>query len=111
MKKTVIALVSVFIIALIFGFATGMLIGHAKNDSPYCVMNSTISAKEYINDEIRYEIVTEDGNAWVMYSTDEYNIKDNLLVVFYTFRDKDVRVWEILDFWRVMNGVDYSVTE
>lgn len=51
--------------------------------------------------KFRYEIVTEDGNAWVIFGDGYEKVGDELVVVFYTFNSTDVTTWDIIEYWVV----------
>lgn len=68
----------------------------------FCEMRAVVEIVEEENPGIfRYEILAEDGNVWVFASKEEYNFGENLIVEFFTEKQTDRTLWEVLEVKRV----------
>lgn len=100
MKNLIIVILSVLLIgSVILNVAIAK-----RNEIPdeMIVQNGYI---ETVEDEgkgkFRYEIVTEDGNAWTIFGDGYEKVGDKLVVIFYTFNSTDVTDWDIIEYWVV----------
>lgn len=103
MKNFVIAILSICLIgSVILNFAI-----ISRNEKP-SEMVAEKAVVQVVEDEgeghYRYEIVTEDGNLWVVYGDGYEKVGDHLVVVFYTFNSTDLTEWDVLDFWKTTDG-------
>ena len=99
MKNAIIFILICVILAL--GFTLIISKCEANKPDEMIVQKAVV---DIVEDEgeghYRYEIITEDGNQWVVCGDGSEARGDHLVVVFYTFNSTDKTTWDILEYWK-----------